>query len=168
MCAWPGNSKMVFHDSVYFIPKATGTLVSEENAASYQKLNFCQCLLEGLCNFNWKDFKHRKDLHLLLWRAAVRRKGYAGMHEAFCEIAYTLKAGHSLRVKEILYPQVFCVWRELQGKNLAAHHTSCLASSWWIIRFLKVQECRLWLQLEYIGKCWQGYSPGSSAMLARC
>jgi len=31
--------------------------------------------VEVLCNFNWKDYKHRKDLQLLQWHAAMKRKG---------------------------------------------------------------------------------------------
>lgn len=66
---------MVFHYGMYIIPKATGTSVSEENVAAYEKLNFSQWPLEGLCNFNWKDYKHWKELQLLLRHAAMKRMG---------------------------------------------------------------------------------------------
>lgn len=74
--------EVVFHHSMYIYAKVTGSAISEENTASYQKLTTSQCLLEGLCNLNWEDFKHREDLHLLLWHAAMESKDVSSCRNA--------------------------------------------------------------------------------------
>lgn len=118
MCAWPDNSKVVFHHNMYSMPKQL-VLQPQKRMLPHTK----NWLPVNAC---WKAF--------VIWTGKILSIGkiynycfgmqpgkerlflHAGMHEAVSDVVCTVKGGHSLPAKEFLYHQVFCIWRNTRKK----------------------------------------------------